>query len=255
MTKKSKAARVLEFIDGMQFEYVDVPNAGSVKKAFQAKIDKFEMEGVFVDEVEVDEETAQILVSFSDFEGDEMLVLFGVDEDEGAYATIVDEDDEDETVMEIDLDTMGVPHVNTQHGVYLELSDLSWMNRSTMDAILRAGEIDALMNREGVDAIPVKWNAGGGVIPSECVLPHDGGYLVNEETKTVIRGGKKVKLPVVRNKKKKRLTAKQKMGIQKGVRKRKAKQAQTTRKLQKSLKLRKSSGLKKGTKKGHKVKG
>jgi hypothetical protein len=67
--------------------------------------------------------------------------------------------------------------------------------------------------------------------------------IVDETTyKLVVRGGQKMKLPLVRRKRKKRLTPSQRAGIRKAVRTKKT--AGSKRKLARSLKLRKRMKLK-----------
>ena len=72
----------------------------------------------------------------------------------------------------------------------------------------------------------------------------DNGSGIDEVKKTVISGGKKVRLAIVRKVRRKRLTSSQKQGIRKAVIKRKQKKGQSSRRRKKSLALRKRSGLK-----------
>jgi len=78
---------------------------------------------------------------------------------------------------------------------------------------------------------------------------------IEEANTFVIRNGKKVKKKLVRSKRRKILTAKQKAGIRKAVKSRRAKKGQTARKRKISNKLRKRMKLKKNTNKRLKVAG
>ena len=74
----------------------------------------------------------------------------------------------------------------------------------------------------------------------ESLEPMDcGGFTI------VVRGGKKVKLPIVMKKKRRVLTSKQRAGLKRAALKRKQNKVQINRKRAKSLKLRKRSNIKK----------
>jgi len=78
---------------------------------------------------------------------------------------------------------------------------------------------------------------------------------IDEASQYVVRNGKKVKKKLVRQKRRRILTAKQKAGIRKAVRSRRAKKGQTARKLKKSNKIRKRMNLTKNKNKRLKVAG
>jgi len=242
---KEISKKIHEFWDGDTSIIPIKPN--NVKKAFQKRLAYFEMDGVSVDEVDIDLE-GNIRVTFSDYEDDVMEVLFGYDEDndEGSYAMILGEDD-DEDYFIMDLDPMNPVILQTeQFGKYVNLTDLSWVNKSMFASMFSIGEIDFFTEskvREGYE----------GNLSDDFK-----GYekIKDEAFKTVVRGGKKIKLPVVRRKRKKVLTSKQRAGIVRAKRKRKMtmKKSSTKLKRAKSLKIRKRLGLKKKSlPKGYKV--
>ena len=222
----------------------------NVKKAFQERLAYFEMDGVSVDDVDIDLE-GNIRVTFSDYEDDIMEVLFGYDEDndEGAYAMILGEDDDEEYFI-MDLDPMNPVILQTeQFGKYVNLTDLSWVNKSMFASMFSIGEIDFFSEsqvREGYE----------GNLSKDFEGYEKGNTSKDEVFKTVVRGGKKIRLPVVRKKRKKALSAKQRAGIVRAKRKRKMtmKTSASKMKRKKSLKIRKKLGIKK-TKlpKGYKV--
>jgi len=247
---ESRASKLLEEMDDSGFSLIDPEE---IKKEFRQKIKNFGIEGVNVEDVTVDMEN-DIIVNFSDDEGDELLAIFQHNEEE-AWVLIVDDEEEAENeegeAIIVDLSPLPFALRDTPIGKYLELATLEWMNKSTLVSILRAGEIgydkqikdysnsyDAYGNRVVAPA--------EAKVSEEDLKKHLQESGVDELKRTVVRGGKRVKLPVVIKKKKKKLTGKQKAGIRKGARKRKAKKAQIQRKRKKSLKKRKQMGLKKG---------
>ena len=261
-----KIKKILE-----QFEPI---SSAAIKKAFEAKIAHFDFDGVIVDDVDVDLE-GNITVSFSDIEGDQMDILFVHDEEEGSLAIILDDDENAEEFLVVDLDALGPSIIKSSFGNYLNVAELSWMNKSALVSLFVAGDIgldDDPDLKKPIQKITktIKTPARFGFFTKlenidfnnfndsdEHII-----YSINEDEldelkKTVIRGGKKVKLAVVRKLRRKRLTPAQKVGIRKAVRKRKAKKGQTARKRKKSLKLRKRLGLGKQKKlpKGLKVAG
>lgn len=223
----------------------------AIRKAFESRIKKFKIEDVIVGDVEVDFE-GNITVEFIDLEGDFIEVLFVHDEDEGSLAIVLDDDDDDESDAElviIDLDALAPPIRKSVFGNYLDVSQLDWMNKTALDAILIAGDIGMDDDDEEDDEIEVDQTGFDNnflrALENSKPILYGTREDMNELMKTVIRGGKKVRLPVVRKIKRKRLSAKQKAGFRKAARKRKTKSSSTKRKLKKSLKVRKRSGIKK----------
>ncbi len=101
--------------------------------------------------------------------------------------------------------------------------------------------LDAWGNVLGVDTAKVeKW------------VVRESNVIVEAAFKTVVRGGKKVRLPLVRRKKRRRLTSKQRAGIRLASRTRNKPANKRAR--AKSLLIRKRLGLKpKGTPRGMRV--
>lgn len=203
-------------------------SSGSILKSLNEHLDINGYENISVTDVEVGFDR-DIAVTFSSLdEDDDLIVIFTFDEEDYPEAIVLDDEeeegDEDDLTI-IDLSTLSYSVMETAHGTYLNLINLGWMNKSTIDAILTAGDLIETANAD-------------------------------EAMKTVIRGGKKVRIPLVRKKRRKILTPAQKRGIMKGKMKRKAKKSQTSRKLKRSLKIRKRSGVKKGNSpRGYKVQG
>ena len=84
--------------------------------------------------------------SFSDTEGDRVDVVFQSDEDEeNVVALVVDKDEEEENedgeALIVDLSPLGATLMDTPVGKFVNLLDLSWMNKSTLIAMLSAGEV------------------------------------------------------------------------------------------------------------------
>lgn len=202
-----------------------------IKRAFSNKISNLGFEGILVDEVSV-ELGGDVVVSFVDDDGDQMDVLFTYDDEEGAQAIVLEDDDyedQEADVDVIDLNPLMPKIIDLGNGNQaMDLADLSWFNTSGLIAILNAG--DFIDDDEETSEM-------------------------SERSTQVIRGGKKVRLAVVRRKRRKRLTPKQKAAIRKGVRKRKTKKSAIQRKRKKSLKLRKKLGIKRLKNKRMKVAG
>jgi hypothetical protein len=236
----SRIRKVLEQIDPALIGI----DPEKIKVAFQKKIDKSDFEDVTVSEVDVDLD-GDIIVTFEDGDGTDIDILFTYDSDEGTVAILIDEPQNDEFTT-LDLDSLQPVLKKTQLGIYVDLQNLSWLNVSTLEAILRLGEFSEVEDdddgREERDAFGHEIPGGTEPLKTEAVeTPTDALW---ERSLVVVRGGKRVKLGVVRKRKKKRLTSKQKAGILKGVRKRKSKKGQIARTRKKSLKLRKRLNLK-----------
>ena len=230
-------------------------SARGIKKAFAQKLEYLDIEGVVVEDVDI-EMDGDIVVSFSDSEGDEVAILFQVDGDE-IEAIVLDDEEfegEEDEMLVIDLSPLNpsVYEVESLGLKYLNLTDLSWLNKSALVSLLQAGEVG--LDADDVDPSTQKKD------PLGHKIDQDLGYYesLDERSVVVTRGGKRVKLSVVRRKRRKRLTAKQRQGIRKSVLKRKAKKTQIQRKRKRSLNLRKRMGLKRqkaGFRKKFKVRG
>lgn len=227
-----------------------------IANAFNKRIELFDFDGITVDEVEVDAEGG-ITVTFVDADGDEMSVLFSYEEDDGVTATILDGEDDEEFIV-IDLDPLAPPVV-TQGFMgqkYPKLDELSWMNKSALSSIFVSGDIgnpsdpdlDGHLTQKDIEKrqMPKQFGYFKAVESVDgSVLTEDGDeFEIIERMVTVVRGGKKVRIPVVRKVRRKKLSPKQKIAIRKAVRKRKQKAGKISRKRKRSLALRKRSGLK-----------
>lgn len=220
-------------------------SAEDIQSQLEKRLTELSIEGVYIEDVEVDID-GFIDVFFTDDDGDEMLVSFFMDPDEGAVALIADDETEEDWLL-VDLDPLAPPVQKTSYGEFINLSgDLSWLNRSAMLAILQAGNI----GDDDVEKVETQ---------KSDVIPDPYGYIRNEDFEfdetqdevlvegrkiSVVRGGKKVRLAVVRKIRRRVLTGKQKTAIRKAVRKRKVKVSRSNRKRKRSLKVRKRMSLK-----------
>lgn len=206
-----------------------------IRREFEEKFKEFEIEDVSIDDVNILIPNT-IIISFIDINNNVLDLAFILDEDEGAQVFLINDDiesnslldDEDKELLSIDFNSSLPAIKETKSGRYIDLTNLSWLNKSTLLSFFSLGNIEIEAEQEKqkrkVDAF---------------------GYTVKmgEAFKLVIRGGKKVKLPLVRSIKKKRLTAAQRAGIRKAARKRKQHMSQTLRKRAKSLNIRRKQHL------------
>jgi hypothetical protein len=205
----------------------------AIMAAFKERLEDFGFDNITIDDVSTDSK-GDTVVTFGDDEGEMIEVLFTYDEEDGAVAVILDPerdllDNEEDELDIIELDSVDPITMEIDGELAIDLINLDWLDENTLQAILTVGDlIDDQEDAEGD---------------------------VSERSVVVVRGGKKVRLPIVRRKRKKRLSAKQKNAIRRGARKRKAKKATIQRKRKRSLKLRKRSGLKGVTNKNLKVQG
>ena len=218
----NRAERILEQLDDITLPGF---NPEVVLRNINQQLERLGYEGVTVSNVNSDH-VGNIFVTFKDDEGNEMDTSFAFDENTGMpMVTLLDAEDELNTIL---LDDKNLPATNTPAGLYVNFNDVSWLDGELLSTILGVEE------------------------PTESYVECKDD--IEEITKTVVRGGKKVRVKLVRRKKK-RLTPKQRAGIRKAARKRKrtAKTATSKRKRAKSLKLRKRAKLKR-TKGGSKLK-
>lgn len=222
----------------------------AIAKAFQSRIDRYDFDGITVDDVEINMD-GSIEITFVDAEDDELSVLFDYSDEDGVTATLLDGEDDEEFIV-IDLDPLTPPVIKMAGVTYPKLDDLTWMNKSAMAALFVAGDLgtegdpdlDGHLTQDDIEKrqMPKGWDYFKAV--EGYALTEGDEAELEERMVTVVRGGKKVRIPVVRKVRRKKLTSKQKQAIRKGVRKRKMKAGQIARKRKKSLKLRKRAGLK-----------
>jgi hypothetical protein len=219
-----------------------------VKLAFEKRLSYLGVENIVVDDVVVDYE-GDLIVDFSDDEGGQVSILFTYDPDEGAIAMVLDDPDYEEHLI-IDLDSLSPPLKQTIFGPYLDLTNLEWLSYSVLSTILQADDMIADVTdpeEEVLTFSPPKNDKYGFVTNEAYVIIEEGDaeFELDESRKiSVIRGGKKVRLAVVRKVRKKVLTGKQKASIRKAVRKRKVMQAKINRKRKRSLTVRKRQSVK-----------
>ena len=180
-----------------------------------------------------------------------------VDDEEDTIIAIVNDegnDDADEGLV-VELTSLN-PSVISIPGQadYVNLTELSWMNRSTITSILSAGDIDFTVKGKSVESGELPADRHPTQKNNTTKNPHgyEEAYCIEEDATIdeagfarVVRGNKVVRLPLVRRKRRRVLTGKQRQGIRKAVLKRKAKAGQTARKRKRSLRLRKSQNVKK----------
>jgi len=156
----------------------------TIATKFRELLPKFGYDDVDVDVV-LDFEEGEgggIIVTFFDSDGDEVSCLFYIDPEYGAVASVISEDDDQ---IDIHLDQFNPPIVDTGGGFWLDLSDLSWLNKSVITAILMAGDVhESLQEADGT--------------MSQTGVPPNTPLAKVGTTKTaVLMGGKRIKLPVI----------------------------------------------------------
>ena len=166
------AEKILNMLEQV-VAYVAEDPLAKIRDAFQRLVNKYFSD---ISVVDVERDMDLIAVTFQDNDDqEELTAIFGADED-GVYCYIVDDEgDEGEGGVEIDLDPLDPPTYQDPTGFTMpDLTQVDeWMNKSTIIAILTAGGADP-------EAIP-------GAEPA-----------VGEAFKWVVRGGRKVKIPIIR---------------------------------------------------------
>lgn len=184
---QSRIARLLKLIEVNALGNIgNLPDAESIKAALTSRLSVLDYESIMVDDVSVDTD-GNIVVDFSDGENT-VSILFRYETD-GVQAVLMNSDDTE--TMVFDLDPLNPSVVNTAYGVYVNLSDVSWLNRSTVGALLFSGlELD---DEEEED--PVQQDAFGNVITAPA------------EARQVRQGKRKLRAPVLASKKRHTLSA------------------------------------------------
>lgn len=229
----------MKLADKLLEDYLNITDS-DIEASFRKKLDADDLADISIDDVSSDF-NGDTVITFSDEEGEEIDVLFTVDPEDGPAAIILDpnsdqEDDDEEEVDIVDLDSLDPILIDLPNGGQaLDMVNLSWLSSSAIEAILTIGDI----------------------LNDEDDLENDieDEIEIQEKSAVVIRGGKKIRLAVVRRRRKKRLSAKQKAAIRRGVKKRKAKKNQINRKRKKSLRLRKRLNVKQFKSKSYKIQG
>jgi hypothetical protein len=208
-----------------------------IKQAFQNMLARFNMDkSVYVDEVEVGSE-GDISVNFLDSEGDSYELLFTYDEDDGAQAFAIDDSEDDDNDEDLtiaaDIGQLNPAIVQTQLGSYVNLGDLSWLDKDTfIDMLLM---LDFPLELE--DEYKPKQDEFGNFLKTESIT---------EIFRNIVKAGKRVRVSLVRRRRKKILTPAQRAGIRKAKIKRRRSMGKALRKRRKSLLVRKRLHLKAG---------
>lgn len=220
----------------------------TIRQEFERLFKKFDMEEIGVEDIEVDYD-GNVTVTFFD-DDSELDIIFTYDDDDGCIA-IIDDGDEDTDYVVVDFDPMNPAVLKTPFGMYIDMTNLRWVNKSFLTAILTAGDMELDDDDDSylVSSDDMAQQKNFDRLYHEITQDDIDAYMaedyISEVKKRVIRGGKAVRLSVVRKKRRKRITGKQKAALRKAARKRKMKGSQIQRKRKKSLKLRKRLGLKK----------
>lgn len=178
------------------FEAVGLSHYGEVcaveiQDALWRKLDSLDYENIGV-EVFLDLEEG-VFVTFWDEEGDEITYHFYVamaepgSEQVRPIATVVSDDDDQ---IDVDLTMLEPPIVEVQGVSFIDLTDLRWMNKSTVKTLLAAGSVDDVLGEsmEGSSGTDMHW----GLATSK---PHE--YHSTKDKARAVRGGRKVRLPLV----------------------------------------------------------
>jgi hypothetical protein len=111
--------------------------ASDIEDAFKTKLSSLGYDTIGV-EVIIDLDEGP-LVTFFDQEGDEGTILFYLCDERGPVCSVVSEDDEQ---IEIELSPFNPPILTVNNSEFIDLVNLSWMNKSLLKTLLLAGEVD-----------------------------------------------------------------------------------------------------------------
>lgn len=177
----SKASVILEALPVVEtFQIIGDLNASDIVASFEEKLKTFGFENIEV-EVFLDPEDGTF-VKFTDDQFDSVLVLFEYDDNGDVSAAVVSEDDNQIT---IDLSPMDPPIIELDDGsIFVDLIDLSWMNKTTLQLLLNAGMVGSNLKK-----------------------------AMTVESRHVVIGNRKMKLPIVMIKD--QMSGKDKMKLQK----------------------------------------
>lgn len=220
------------------FEKYSPVDPSDVVRAFNSRFAELGFIGVSVIEADFNEE-GDTFVTFKDDENNLLDIVFTFDEDGGVVALAPGEEDS-EWVTVIELDALAPPVEQSAFGQYANLTNLKWLNTSALEAILMAGDLE-YNNLDGDD---LDGKVSGVYYQMGNMTVYESFEKIDERKVSVIRGGKKVRLAIVRRKRKKLLTGRQKSSIRSAVRKRKMHKNVIKRKRLKSLRIRKRMGIK-----------
>jgi hypothetical protein len=215
----------LEFVESVREDKEKIQDADLVKSALATRIDKLGFEGVTIESVEISAD-GDVIVAFKDEENNEMEVLFGVDYSGSAYAMVLDNYGDNEDIVIVDLDPVAPTVFENEFGTLsLDLVNLGWLNTTTVDTILRSGDIIANINgippeEEEVDSSNL--DAFGNKIVNQSngesfavKINKIGEEVVERVISRIVRGGRQLRLPILRAESRVNLTFKQRESITK----------------------------------------
>lgn len=244
--KKSISQTLLEDLESIVLEPL---SSESIATAFEKKLAQFGLDKVLqVMGAEVGED-GDVSVELMDKDDNTYVLVFIYDEKEGPQGFVLsdkdeakkskkkkakkEENDDEDVELAFDLAPLNPSVVKTAFGDYMNMSDLSWLDQDTLMGMLMAAGCPI-----GIAILPkAKQDEFGQFLRNESM---------DEAFRIIIKGGRKVRVPLVRRLRKKRLTPRQRMGLRKAAMKRKLHSAQAMRKRRKSLALRKRLHLKPG---------
>ena len=132
----SKAKELIQKIqEFIPLSHYGKMTASDIEDAFKERFASFGFEVGVEATIDLDEGP---LVTFIDSEGDEVTILFYICDERGPVASVVSSDDEQ---IEVELDSFGPPVVEMDGRSFIDLTDLSWMNKSVVLTLLQAGEV------------------------------------------------------------------------------------------------------------------
>lgn len=107
----------------------------SIISAFSDEIEKCDLTGIKVVDVNIDDES--VTVHFSDSSDDEMSIMFYLD-GKKPMAMISDEND---TIATTSLEILNPPVIISDDKSYIDLVNLSWMNKNLLSTFLKLGDL------------------------------------------------------------------------------------------------------------------
>ena len=200
LPRESEPVDLLEYMSSVD-AVVRVPTADRIHTALVKRLAKFGFDGVAVDSVDVDSD-GDVKVVFSDIYGDKQEVLFGMD---GSHimAVILNGKEADD-IISIDLSPLAPTVVDNEFGTQsVDLINPMWMNKSAFDTIFSAGEIVARMRGE-VESDEPELDAHGNVVTQyghenyAAKTIYDETLIVEMDIQRVVRGGKGLRMPILR---------------------------------------------------------
>lgn len=202
---------------------VAVPSADRMHGALVKRLAKFKFDGIAVDSVVVDAD-GDVRVVFSDIYGDKQEVLFGLD---GSTITAMilapggDGDADADDVISVDLSPLAPSIMHNEFGTLsVDLINPLWMNKSAFDTIFSAGEIVARMRNQEDSEVPEQDAFGNTVVKygdesfaGQAV--YDETLLVEMSIHRVVRGGKGMRIPILRCEHKSKISGFMRMALTK----------------------------------------